>query len=500
MTEKYKSDTLYIYSVDETYIFVDGGRSIVTELGAFFSYDDPKAKFKAAYKNKLWDGKYKLLDYQTQRMYKGLLPYIQKFCKDRDYECVIEKCLADELVANFSMDDGLKFIKSLNLIIEPYDYQVASFVHAIATKRATFKSPTSSGKSLIMYLILRYILSEMDDKKQILLTVPTVGLLAQMLKEFKVEYCPSFPIEDYVHLVSAGVEKTTSKPIIVTTWQSCYKNHARYFNNFEAVIIDEAHQAKSEAIKGILTKCTNVRYRYGFTGTLDGMQYNRLIIEGLTGPVFTTSTTKELMDRKITSELFIRCIVLNYSDEVKSQNKKFTYPDEVKFIANNKKRNNFVSKLALSCADSKANVLVLTATIDHIKALETQIKTLAPHKIVHVVQGSTDKDIRETVRVSTESSEGTIIIATYGVFSTGISIKNLQYIIFASGSKSVIRVLQSIGRGLRKDGKENKVTVIDIADSFGMGKATNYILRHFFERIKIYTSEKFSYKIKTINI
>ena len=114
------------------------------------------------------------------------------------------------------------------------------------------------------------------------------------------------------------------------------------------------------------------------------------------------------------------------------------------------------------------------------------------------VHGGVDTEDREEVRRITEKEDNAIIIASYGTFSTGINIKNLHNVIFASPNKSKIRNLQSIGRVLRKGDNKIKATLFDIADDITYGSSKNYTLNHMMERVKIYNEENFNYEMLTI--
>ena len=238
------------------------------------------------------------------------------------------------------------------------------------------------------------------------------------------------------------------------------------------------------------------------TGTLQETEANKYVIRGILGPATRFVTTKDLMDRGIISKLSVYCHVLRYPEHDRKSATKFKYQDEVDFIVHHDKRNEFIAKLAASTKDSR-NTLILTDYHNkkkHIQLIAEKIKKFNPEKKIFIVTGNVDADERERIRQETEKGENIIIIATFGTFSTGINIKNLQYIIFATNSKSMIKLLQSIGRGLRLDGKDNVVKVFDIVDDFSYNRKVNYLAKHFFERIKIYTSEKFSYRITNINM
>jgi len=483
-----------IYELNESYCTFDSDdRGILTELKEYFSFDVPNARFMPAYKNKMWDGKFYLANINTQRIYKGLIPYIKQFCIDREYDFFDDHPESENI--NFDIE---AFLSTINLPFSPYDFQVAAIKHSIEQGRATLLSPTASGKSLIIYCLIRFFMEKCKGK--ILVCVPTIGLVTQLTQEFK-DYDPTFDIEPHIHHIYQGQEKTSNKKIFLSTWQSVYKLTRKFFEQFDTIICDEAHTMSGESVKGIFEKSATTKYRFGLTGTLNGIEYNRLIIEGLCGPVYETTKTKELIKKHITSDLIVKCTVLKYPQKIREANKNMKYQDEMKFIVNHDPRNRFIAKLAKQIPDK--NMLILTAYRDHITLLKAELELVG--KTVYVVTGDTPPEERERIRQLAEIENGIVILATFGVYSTGINIKNIQYLVFATGSKSLIRVLQSIGRGLRKDGKLNKLVVFDLIDDFSYisktgTKYTNTILKHFFERIKIYTDQQFEYKLHNINI
>ena len=490
-------DTLYIYPVDETYIQLDGDRGLLMDAYDYFSFDVPNAKWTYKFQNKLWDGKVHLLNNITCRIYKGLLPYIEDFAKERDWKIVKDESLFISHAEPFNTND---FCKTLNLTKVPHDFQYEAVQHAVDNERACFESPTSSGKSLIIYCLVIFFLKKFNLKRKILVTEPTSALVEQMLADWKT-YSPNFPIEKFVHQIFDGAEKITNKPVIISTWQALQEQPARYMSQFGAIMVDEAHGAKAPELKHILENATDCKYKYGFTGTLDNTESNRLVIEGLTGKAIKMTTTKELMDRGIISELTLQCMILKYSDTVRKQNIKFEWQNETDFIVHHKGRNKFIANL-VGALKPKDNILILTEFHDkkkHCDILAEAIKKTCPNKRIIIVHGKTNEDAEE-LRNLVENNEDIVIIATFGVFSTGRSINNIQHLIFATFSKSHIKVLQSIGRGLRLDGKTNTVYAYDLVDDFGYNGTQNHLVRHFFERIKIYLTEKFKYKIYNINI
>ena len=270
-------------------------------------------------------------------------------------------------------------------------------------------------------------------------------------------------------------------------------NH-NYFAN--GVNVSNCHLFRAKSLTTIMSKLEQCRYRFGFTGTLDGTQTHRLMIEGLFGPVKKVTTTHELIEQKHLSNFKIKCIVLQHSDEHRKLLVKKKYAEEMDFLVGLEKRNKFIKDLVLSL---KGNTLLLFQYVEkHGKILyDTILHDISKERSIYFVHGGVDGEDRENIRRLVEMDTDAIIIASYGTFSTGINIKNLHNIIFASPSKSRIRNLQSIGRGLRLSENKESCTLFDIADDLSWKSNRNYTLLHYIERINIYNQEKFDVKIFT---
>ena len=480
-----------LHKLNEAYIKVECEKSISQELSSYFSFRVPGYQFVPAYKNKLWDGFIRLYDLRTNQIYHGLVPYIEKFCAERNYTSEINSEI--NVTESFSLVEAVDFIRTLDLPHEIRDYQLNAFVQAVRNRRLLLLSPTASGKSLIIYVILRWL--QESDYKRGLLIVPTTSLVEQMYTDFE-SY--GYDSEKYCHRQYSGKEKHTNKLLTITTWQSIYKNDADYFEQFDFVMGDEAHQFKAKSLTTILSGCTNAKYRIGTTGTLDGTQTHRLVLEGLFGPVYKATTTSELIDKGQLASFKIKCLILKHNEAVCKQARDWDYNTEIDYIVQNPARNEFIRNLALSL---NGNTLILFQFVEkHGKDLYTIIKDSVKDRHVFFVFGGTDVEVRESVRAITEKERDAIIVASYGTFSTGVNIRNLHNIIFASPSKSRIRNLQSIGRGLRKGDNKEEAVLFDIADDFRIGKFVNYTLKHFIERVKIYDDEKFNYKFYNIEL
>ena len=482
-------EIIEIEKVNETYNKIIADPSTIMELSGYFTFDVPGAKFTPAYRNKMWDGKIRLLNTMTCLLYAGLNDYVEEFADKRNYQVIYK---SDFSADEFSLKEAMEFISTLRLPekFTPRDYQIGAFTHAVRNRRSLLLSPTASGKSFIIYLITRYY------HARTLIIVPTTSLVSQLASDFA-DY--GFVSDRYIHRIFAGQDKQTDKPITISTWQSIYKMPKEYFQQFDVVIGDEAHLFKAKSLTTILTKLDNCKYRFGFTGTLDGSNTHKLVLEGLFGPVRKVTTTSELIEQKHLAEFKIKAIVLSYPDEIRQMiARSADYQAEMDYIVRLDARNKFIRNLTLSL---EGNTLLLFQYVEkHGKVLFDRIVQEAKDRKVFYVSGEVDGEEREEIRKIVETEKNAIIVASFGTFSTGVNIRNLHNVVFSSPSKSKIRNLQSIGRGLRKSDSKDSATLYDIADDMSWKSKKNFTLLHFMERIKIYNEEKFPYKIYNVTL
>ena len=391
----------------------------------------------------------------------------------------------------------MKFIEALKLPFKIRDYQFDAVCHGIQHRNAILLSPTGSGKSLIIYVLMRWLLSAFDKKrKDVLIIVPTTSLVEQMYTDFK-NY--GYDVERYCHRIYSGKDKNSFKRIVISTWQSIYRFPQDWFQRFGVVFGDECHGFKSKSLTTIMNKCTEAEYRFGTTGTLDGALTHELVLQGLFGKVHRVTSTRALQDNDTLAKLLIRRIVLQYDNDIRKNFGKQKYQDEIKHIIGYQRRNHFIRKLTL---DLKGNTLVLYNYVEkHGKPLYENIKFHADEKRkIFFVSGNTAASDREAIRAIVEKQKNAIIVASLGTFSTGINIRNLHNIVFASPSKSQIRVLQSIGRGLRKTDDSITTTLYDIVDDISWKTRKNYGILHADERLRIYGREKFTHKTYKVQL
>ena len=487
---------MLISKKNEVYIKLENVEpSTSAELNDFFTFEVPGFKYMPAYKNKMWDGKIRLYNIVTGEIYMGLLPYIEEYLKKNGEKYELEDGLRSERTVARSVVQG--FVRGLRPTlngkrIKIRDYQVDAISHAIATDRSLLISPTASGKSLIIYCLVRYY--HMMELKTLIL-VPTTSLVEQLYKDFE-DY--GWSSGTYCQKIYQGHEKKVTKDVVISTWQSIHRMPRQYFRQFGAVFGDEAHLFKAKSLTGILTKLDTCKYRFGLTGTLDGTQTHRLVLEGLFGKAKYVVTTKELIDNKTLADLEIKCIVLKYPDEDRRIVREFDYGGELEYIVTKAERNTFLCNLVGHC---NGNTLCLFQFVEkHGAVLHKLIKDKYKDRKVFFVYGGVNTDTREKIREIVENEKDAIIVASYGTFSTGINIRNIGNIVFASPSKSKIRVLQSLGRGLRQHGGGKTLRLYDISDDLSIDSKLNFTLRHFRERINIYKEQKFRFKIDRIKL
>ena len=394
---RWARDKVLLQKVNEVYLRVSSEPSVIQELSDHLTFDVPGAKFSPAYRNRFWDGKIRLLNSLTGLTYTGLVKEISEFAASRNYDIEIDPKLLPE---KYDSD-----LQSFNLTQTPRNYQQSAFESAINNQRGVFLSPTASGKSFIIFLLASFY-NKMGLKT--LVIVPTVSLVMQMKKDFD-----SYTTDQLdIHSISAGVDRVSKSPIVISTWQSIYKMPKDWFNQFGCVIGDEVHLFKATSLKSIMEKLIDCKYRYGFTGTLDGSHTNKITLEGLFGPVKQVTTTSDLMEQGLIANLKIKAIILKHNDEDRKLAKKFSYQEEMDFIVKHQKRNKFIRNIGLSL---DGNTLILFQYVDkHGKMLHDMFTTKDPERKIYFVHGGVDGDDRERIRGIVDSHDEEKIIFEFG--------------------------------------------------------------------------------------
>lgn len=476
-----------IHPLNDVWVRVDCDEAVARNLSEYFTFESPGAVFmRRQAKYRKWDGRIRLFKHKTHTIYRGLVPRVVEFLEQCNQDVKSFVPLPDPLWKD--PDERQDYIDSLGVPLQPTDYQLGAVDALLANERAIILSPTGSGKSLIIYLILRLL------NVRTLIVVPTAGLVSQLARDFK-----SYGYDlGNLHTISAGKAKDDAEAdVYISTWQSIYQQPPEYYRQFQCIIVDEVHHAKAKSLTHLLEQAYTTPYRFGFTGTLDDTEANRLILEGLFGAVIRVATTDNLIKQKRLAPLRIKMLTLRYPDTVCKQLHKSQYQDEIDYIVCHQGRLDFVAQLAASL---KGNVLVLFNFIEkHGIPLYERLQKITD-KNVHYIAGSIDGDERETIRQTVSQEENQILVASYGTFSTGMNVPSLQHIIFASPSRSKIRVIQSIGRGLRVNEGKTHCTLWDIVDDLRVGKHQNFAIKHAQIRAEYYASEKFPVTVKTLSL
>lgn len=485
------------------------------ELKEFFSCYASNYKFNPKFKAKMWNGKISFFNIHDKTLPIGLLKYIKPFLKKFKYRIRFEfdrSTLKNEITTEdlTSFHDVLfEGVTNNGKPVYPRDYQHDAILAALQHKRGVLEAATGAGKSIIIYSIIRFIMENVKGK--ILLVVPSISLVSQMFSDFR-EYGWWDNYDDVSLLYGNSKHYDPNKKILISTWQSIHKKGQRFFEQFDAVLVDETHNAKSTSIQTVLKKCVNAEYKLGMTGTLPTEKIDRFNIFGYLGPVIYKLRSHELISRGFLTDIRIVNMFVRYSNKDVKDNKSRKYADEISFITKNGKRNK-VLKHIISSNHVKdcENILILAQRLNHIDAIEKYLSDKYPDRKILKISGVTNPDERERIRQYVECNNGVILVATYGTLSTGVNIPKLHHVIFASFYKSKIKVLQSIGRGLRLHKSKKIIFIWDIIDDMRWKKKTkntsnkpsygyNYAFKHYLERKVFYDEQRFKCINKEIKL
>lgn len=489
--------------VNEVYSQILCDDSILYSLADEYALYVQGYRFMKLFKEGKWDGKIRYINRLTGLVYTGLLEKVYASSKVMGVDSVSLEGYTKKV--EYTKEQIIERIRAFNLPHDLYDHQWEAVFECLLNKRRAILSSTSSGKSLIIYCILR-ILEE--DGHKIILTVSTSILLKQIVTDL-LEYSKlsKYNIRDKVHTLSSGVEKYTDKPITIALWQSINAMRpkkgdkydttlADYMQQFSVAMTDEVHEAQADCLKNIMENATNAYYRLGFTGTLDGKSQIETII-GLYGKVVQVKTARELIDEGKATPVKIVPIVFSYNREICKFAHKMDYQKEVDMIIGMKKRNIALAKIAIN---TKGNTIIVVRHIQkHAKPLKELLETLTDKKII-LLDKDTPSELKEEVRQSLETIDNAIVIATYKLISTGVSIKNLHNVILGLGIKREIAILQTIGRLLRLHDSKSMAYLIDIVDNMAYDGRDNFLLAHFKERFEYYTKEGHEIEFKYYDI
>ena len=357
------------------------------------------------------------------------------------------------------------------------NYQFEAFNYALNNEKCLIVSPTGSGKSLIIGNLIEHF----KDLRGAII-VPNINLVEQFYNDL-ISY--GVNVENISKL--GGKNKLSKSRIYISTWQSADKLE---FKDFDFIICDEVHKFSSENLTKKIRSGINAKYKIGFTGTLPSDKTLKMRLIGTFGKQFKTITTDKMINAGIGSPIEIKCLKQKYPYNAEFNG---NYLDLLKNVVFNNKRNNFICNLVNRIIQDKnhGTVLILHTLIEHGKELFEGIK----YDNKFLINGEVSGDERERIRQIADK-ENTVIVANYAILSTGVNMRNIKHIIFASPLKSEISIIQSIGRGIRVFENKNDCKVYDIVDIFDDCKI---FYRGFLQRKKIYSSALFEYKEIDVN-
>lgn len=469
-----------IHMKNHVWGWLSGDSAEILTLADELSFEIEGAKFHPLVRSHQWDGIIRCINRATGEFMLGLVPRILTLAKR--YGIEIGSIDPRILPSPVDEDEIDQFIEDLNLPFIPYDFQSEAIKRLEEVRRLLVVSPTSSGKSLIIYMAAM-------RRKKTLIICPTKILVKQMGEDI-VSYGGQAP-----HKIQAGSDKNTDNPITVSTWQSIYKQPAKWFEQFDIVIGDEVHLFTAKSLQQLMNKTTTVEFRVGLSGSLQESKTHLFTLMGMFGPVVETITLSEMIEREISSDIDIRVIILEHQNVDLPAN--HTYPEEQNWLTTNERRNRF---LAAMCDELDGNSLMIFRKIEKHGDLLHDIFQKYVKGNVYYIHGKRKID---DIRSIMETTDDNTLLAGEKIFSTGVSINNIQNVLLANAIKSGITNLQIIGRGLRKDGKANLLVYVDIADEVpikGGGRTECYSMRHLKKRLEIYNSKGLKYKITRIKI
>ena len=498
-----------IYNYDANYIKIySDDKGLYYTIRDSFTYTVPFyiAKNKKSFKNGSWDGKIRFFDMRKNILYRGFLKLLIKICKDMNVDInYLDDSLDVELSEDMEMKkELLEYLKTLKekLKYKIRKYQAIAFIEGVRNYRKTLICPTSSGKTFILYLILRfYIENVLDENEKCLIIVPSITLIQQTLKELIYEYDNDDIFLDKIHTIYSGKEKDTDKQIIISTYQSLIREKSNYFKDFKLVVVDEVHHLNDEStgIRKILQHCSNAFFRVGMTGSLSDIETSKVVVESFFGEIKDIISTKKLQDSGYISKSKIYVCNLKYSryeDIVRNLKLEKNYMSEIDFISRFKPRNKKIIELMNKYDGNK---MLLFNRVKHGQSLKKYLEENGMKYFF--IDGKTSIDERENIRIMMEKEDNAVLLASWQCAGTGYSIKKLMYVVFCSTYKSQIKNVQAIGRGLRLHPDKKIVKIIDFVDDMRISskkkgcRSENFLYKHSIKRQELYFRKNFNYII-----
>lgn len=477
--EKLDNSTLTVYS-DEPCVH--------QELYERFKVPDPS--FKPSRFSK-FDGLVRLYDRDTGTLPIGLLPKLSKHLKL--YKTTYDKAFNN--VRKITDEELQEWIDTLELPFTLYDYQFNIIKDFVKFRRLTALADTGAGKSLVIYVIVRFLLEA--NEGCVLVLVPNILLVNQILQDF--EKYGWKDARSFCQQIFNGNSKSIRKRCVISTWQSLQDLSSDYFEAFTGVICDEVHGASAKKQTKIVKNCRNAADKLGLTGTLRGTELHEYQVEGLFGLSKTYVETQRLKELGQASETQIYMVNLKYQRLDNIRMSKLDYEGQIQYLLNHNSRMELIAKSIISQASNSENCLVIFERVeDGVYKMVEKLTEMGFVDKIRVIESSVKLEDRDKIKAEIEDSKGLILIATWGTMSTGVSINNLHNLFLCSNTKGLIRVLQSVGRLLRIHASKKVAKIIDFVDDTRTSvSAKSVFVEHAKERYKFYTMKKHPIKISS---
>ena len=490
-------------AINQVWCKLDATPEIREKVKQACSFDVPGAEWTSQMKNGFWDGRVSLFDTKRSLFPIGLLPNLEKFCSEEkiDFDCNL-----DALVS--ISDDSIEGLLALADTLPPrvdgktlprHPHQTDALLEACSRLRGVLEIPPGGGKSWVVYILIRWLQLQIPPEAKILLVVPGIGLANQIFSDF-LEYSEDsgWAVKDHVHKIMGGEEKWSEKQIHICVRNSAMDQEQDWYDQYHGVIFDECHLVKAESVQSIASNLVNAWFRIGTTATLDKVELNRFKIISVLGPSIKLVSTKELMDQNLLSDMEIEILELKHHPELVQKVKRRTFVDEYQLVYTDPLRNDFLVNLVKM---SSGNTMVLFNFVDlHGWPLYERICTDLPDRKVYYISGKISGPEREKIRKEFNKQKNAVLVANYQTVGVGINIPNIHNIIFASGSKSIIRVLQAIGRGLRMSKNKSMLKLYDVVDNLCWKSYKNHLFKHGVHRKQIYREERFKFSTTKIDL
>jgi superfamily II DNA or RNA helicase len=451
-----------------------------------FSVEDKQQVFKRRY----------AIGYRPQTRQYAITP--QGRFEPRLLFSILEFLQSQDIQFNIELTDKFRDVitipalkeKLVKLNLNPRDYQEEAVLAAIKNKSGVIVLPTSAGKTLVIALLVKSIQAQHDCKTLIL--VPDIQLVAQTYSDF-LEY--GIP-EEEITKWTGSIEPNKNAKIVISNAQILLseKQDLSLLKDIKLLVIDEVHKIRYGNKINKVVEQIPALFRYGLTGTLPDNKIDQWNIFGKIGRVIYFKQSADLREQKYISQVHVAALKLNYSNVPQftipsMHNPTAGYEEEITWLQTNKFRNEIITKLVNK---QDKNTLIM---VDRIAHGEELLKVLQANttKQVHFVHGAVEIEEREMIRKLMEEQDNVACIAISKIFSTGINIKNLHNIVFAAIGKARIKIIQSIGRSLRKHASKKRATIFDIWDNLRYGN------KHVVERLALYDREQIPYSVTELH-